>query len=320
MRPPGGRGVIKSHYVDRNGLWPTPVGDDLDMRRRLPGLLGRFGGNVRGHCQPLRERFIRPHPPRRTPGVNACRVLRARINAEAAERAPARSAAVERDFPDGGAIRPRGSGEPPSEGGDPDRVLPGGDSGAGGGDSGGEGARRALILSGRRSGRGHCGLPAANRPQIPASSSANRRQNVALPAADRMSALRRVHSARRFLRGKGEKGSGKGVRVQILEKGKKGSGANLDKTSLFPSFSPCQGPCVLNFPVPITTKRSGGSKKIASAEAGSGGASLERDDGFAGMDRGQAVNAQPREHGPAAATAGSRKDLAQGAARDAEFF
>jgi len=36
------------------------------MRRRLPGLLGRFGGNGCGHCQPLRARFIRPHPLERT--------------------------------------------------------------------------------------------------------------------------------------------------------------------------------------------------------------------------------------------------------------
>jgi len=121
----------------------------------------------------------------------------------------------------------------------------------------------------------------------------------------------------------GEKGvEKKGSRKRGQEKGvrKKGSGANLDKISHFPNFSACQGACVLNFPVPITTKGSGGYKKIASAEAGSSGASLERDDGFAGMDRGQAVNAQPREHEPAAATAGSRKEPAQGAARDAEFF
>ncbi len=45
----------KSQLVDRNGLWPTPVEVGLDMRRRLPGLLGRFGGNVCGHCQPLVE-------------------------------------------------------------------------------------------------------------------------------------------------------------------------------------------------------------------------------------------------------------------------
>jgi hypothetical protein len=116
-----------------------------------------------------------------------------------------------------------------------------------------------------------------------------------------------------FFDSRRKRGREKGVR-------KKGSGANLDKISHFPNFSACQGACVLNFPVPITTKGSGGYKKIASAEAGSSGASLERDDGFAGMDRGQAVNAQPREHEPAAATAGSRKEPAQGAARDAEFF
>jgi hypothetical protein len=46
MRPSGGRGVRKSQLDDRNGLESPPVGDDLDMRRRLPGLLGRFGDIV----------------------------------------------------------------------------------------------------------------------------------------------------------------------------------------------------------------------------------------------------------------------------------
>ena len=76
----------------------------------------------------------------------------------------------------------------------------------------------------------------------------------------------------------------------------------------------------MNFPVPITTKGSGGSKRSGSAEAGSGGASLERDDAFAAMDRWKAVNAQRGERERAAAAAGSRKEPAQGAARDAEFF
>lgn len=45
---------------------------------------------------------------------------------------PARSAAVERDFPDGGGIRQGGPCQPPGEGGEPDGVLPGGDSGKSG--------------------------------------------------------------------------------------------------------------------------------------------------------------------------------------------
>ena len=37
----------KSHYVDRDGLWPfSPKAGDLDMRHRLPGLSVRFGGIV----------------------------------------------------------------------------------------------------------------------------------------------------------------------------------------------------------------------------------------------------------------------------------
>jgi hypothetical protein len=65
---------------------PFPMGDGLDMRRRLPDLLGRFSGNGCGHCQPLSERFIRPNPPRRTSGSQSGRVGRDKAKAIGARR------------------------------------------------------------------------------------------------------------------------------------------------------------------------------------------------------------------------------------------
>ena len=64
---------------------------------------------------------------------------------------------------------------------------------------------------------------------------------------------------------------------------------------------------------------SGRFERIGSAETGSGGASLETDDGFAGMDRGKAIDAQRGERESAVVPAGSKKNPGQLTARDAEF-
>ena len=45
-----------------------PRRDGLDMRHRLPGLLGRGGGNVAVIADRLLRGFLRPHPPERTSG------------------------------------------------------------------------------------------------------------------------------------------------------------------------------------------------------------------------------------------------------------
>jgi hypothetical protein len=42
---PGGRGVIKSQLVDRNGLWPSPE-SQLGHAPLPPRPFGRFGSNV----------------------------------------------------------------------------------------------------------------------------------------------------------------------------------------------------------------------------------------------------------------------------------
>jgi hypothetical protein len=59
VRPSGGRGVDKLPKVSRNGLWPPPEEDDLDMRRRLPGLWGRVGGIVAVDANRFWQRIIK---------------------------------------------------------------------------------------------------------------------------------------------------------------------------------------------------------------------------------------------------------------------
>jgi hypothetical protein len=50
-------GELESRTESTATAFGRPRGDGLDMRRRLPGLLGRFGGNGCGHCQPLSARI-----------------------------------------------------------------------------------------------------------------------------------------------------------------------------------------------------------------------------------------------------------------------